>query len=142
MISKPHPLPPIPLREWGGTRFHVGPGRERTPTMGEIMRVRRCTLPNCAGGKGAHQINSQPIAYSSTPQIKLRLTLTGLHIYLGKRRGPSLILAALRTPGGFPGRSAREASLHISKERRGTCPSAPDNCSAVPLTNLIVVFTT
>ena len=104
------PASPDTTQEWGGTRFHVGPGRERTPTMGEIMRVRRCTLPNCAGGKGAHQINSQPIAYSSTPQIKLRVTLTGLHIYLGKRGGPSLILAALRTPGGFPSRSAREAS--------------------------------
>src|SRR5262249_37496143 len=28
---------------------------ERTPTMGEIMRVRRCTLP-VAPGKGAHHI--------------------------------------------------------------------------------------
>src|SRR5262249_60511062 len=80
---------PDTTQEWGGTRFHVGPGRERTPTMGEIMRVRRCTLPNCAGGKGAHQINSQPIAYSSTPQIKLRVTLTGLHIYLGRISAPA-----------------------------------------------------
>src|SRR5215831_2029692 len=75
MMHGIHGQPPTgPIQPKTLPQAGIGSTQGRTPTMGEIMRVRRYTLP-VAHGKEAHHINSRPITCFSTPKIKLRVTL-------------------------------------------------------------------